>query len=87
MRLTWKLAEEVKKVDGLDIMTEPVTNVVGIKSEDFDIKLIDGKLREGGWAAALFPRHLRIVLMPHIHENHVEVFLEDLKRIVQELRV
>jgi tyrosine decarboxylase/aspartate 1-decarboxylase len=86
MRVTWKLAEGVKQVDGLDILTKPVTNVVGIKSEDFDIKLIAEKLREKGWAVALFPRYIRIVLMPHIHESHVERFLEDLKRIVKELK-
>jgi len=86
MRVTWKLAEGVKQVDGLDIITKPVTNVVGIKSEDFDIKLIAEKLREKGWAVALFPRYIRIVLMPHIHESHVERFLEDLKRIVKELK-
>jgi tyrosine decarboxylase/aspartate 1-decarboxylase len=86
MRLTWKLTEGIKQIYGLDVMTEPVTNVVGIKSDIFNIKLIAEKLRKLGWAVALFPRHIRIVLMPHINEKHVESFLKDLRNIVRELK-
>ncbi len=86
MRLTWKLAEEVRQIDGLDIMTEPVTNVIGIKSESVNIKRVAEALRRLGWAVALFPRHIRIVVMPHIREEHLEKFLQDLKRVIIELK-
>jgi len=86
MRLTWKLAEEVRCVDGLDVMTDPVTNVVGITSDRFDVKLIAEKLRKEGWAVALFPKHIRIVLMPHIQDEHVESFLQDLRNAIKELK-
>jgi len=82
MRLTWKLAEETQKINGLDIVTEPTMNIVGIKSEVFDIRRIARELRIRKWAVSLFPNHIRIVIMPHIKKQHIEKFLEDLKDIV-----
>jgi len=85
MRLTWKLARGIQKINGLDIMAEPVVNIVGIKSEVFDICRIAKELRLGKWAVSLFPNHIRIVVMPHVQKQHIEEFLEGLKDIVNEL--
>lgn len=87
MRLTWKLAVEISKINGLNTVTEPVMNVVGLKSDKFDIRKIAGELRLRKWAVALFPRHIRIVVMPHVKQQHVEKLLQDLKSIVNELGV
>ncbi len=85
MRLTWKLAREIQKINGLDVMTEPSMNIVGIKSEVFDIRRIARELRLGKWAVSLFPNHIRMVVMPHVQKQHIEEFLEDLKDIVNKL--
>ena len=85
MRLTWKLAREIQKINGLDIITEPSMNIVGIKSEVFDIHRIAKELRLRKWAVSLFPNHIRIVVMPHVQKQHIEEFLEDLKDIVNKL--
>jgi len=85
MRLTWKLAVEIQKINGLDVMTEPTMNIVGIKSEVFDIRRIAKELRLRKWAVSLFPNHIRIVVMPHVQKHHIEEFLEDLKDIVNKL--
>jgi tyrosine decarboxylase/aspartate 1-decarboxylase len=85
MRLTWKLSGEIQKINGLDIMTEPVMNIVGIKSEVFDIRRIAKELRLRKWAVSLFPNHIRIVVMPHVQKQQIEELLEDLKDIVNEL--
>ncbi len=86
MRLTWKLAEEVKKINGVDIVREPTMNIVGIQSEVFDIRRIAKELRLGKWAVSLFPNHIRIVVMPHVQKQHIHEFLEDLRDIVDKLR-
>lgn len=86
MRLTWKLAEEIKKINGVDIVREPTMNIVGIESEVFDIRRIAKELRHGKWAVSLFPKHIRIVVMPHVQEQHIHEFLEDLSDIVDKLR-
>jgi len=85
MRLTWKLADEIPKIKGLDIMTKPTMNVIGLTSRTLDVKQIAHELRLKGWAVALFPRHIRIVVMPHVQETHIDEFLEDLKTIADEL--
>ena len=86
MRLTWRLADEIPKIKGLDIIVKPTMNVVGITSEAFDIRQVVQGLRQKGWAVALFPRHIRIVVMPHIQKEHVDDFLEDLKSVTDRLR-
>jgi tyrosine decarboxylase/aspartate 1-decarboxylase len=86
MSLTWKLAEEIEKMDKIDLVTKPVMNIVGIKSDVIDIRLIAQKLREKGWAVSLFPNHIRITVMPHIKVAHVQNFLKDLKKIVKEIK-
>lgn len=86
MRLTQKLAVEIQKIKGLDIVAEPTMNIVGIKSEVLDIRRVARELRLRRWAVALFPRHIRVVVMPHIQEQHIEKFLDDLKEIVNRFR-
>jgi tyrosine decarboxylase/aspartate 1-decarboxylase len=86
MRLTWKLVGEIRGIEGLDIVTEPTMNVVGLKSEVFDIRELARKLRHRGWAISVFPKHIRIVVMPHLREKHVKSFVEDLREVVKKLR-
>jgi tyrosine decarboxylase/aspartate 1-decarboxylase len=86
MRLTLRLAEEIPKIRGMAVVTEPSMNVVGLKSDRFDIHMIAQELRRRGWAVSLFPSHIRLVVMPHVHEDHVEEFLGDLDRITKRLR-
>ncbi|MDI6904315.1 MAG: tyrosine decarboxylase MfnA [Candidatus Bathyarchaeia archaeon] len=85
MRLTEKLAEEIPKIKGLDIVTEPTMNIVGLKSEVFDIRQIAKELRFRKWAVSLFPNYIRIVVMPHVRKHHIERFIEDLKDIIDKL--
>ena len=86
MNLTWKLAEGIEKMDRVRLVTKPVMNIVGIKSNDIDIHLLTQKLRERGWAVSLFPNHIRIAVMPHIKLLHVRSFLKDLRKIVREIK-
>lgn len=85
MRLTQELADGIQKIEGLDIAVEPTMNIVGIKSEAWDIRRIAQELRLRRWAVALFPGHIRIVVMPHIQEQHIEMFLDDLKDVANKL--
>jgi tyrosine decarboxylase/aspartate 1-decarboxylase len=86
MHLTLMLAEEIPKIKGLNTVTPPTMNIVGLKSNTFDIHRIAQELRLRKWAVSLFPHHIRIVIMPHVKEQHVEKFLEDLNSVVNELR-
>lgn len=86
MRLTCKLADEIPKINGLELMTRPTMNVIGITSRKLDVSAIAQEIRQKGWAVSLFPRHIRIVVMPHVQRHHIEEFLEDLKSVAHKLR-
>jgi len=84
MNLTWTLARGIENMNGVSLVTRPVMNIVGIKSDVLDIRLIAQKLREKGWAISLFSHHIRVVVMPHVKFAHIQKFLQDLKNIVKE---
>jgi tyrosine decarboxylase/aspartate 1-decarboxylase len=86
MDLTLRLAEEIPRVEGMDIVTEPTMNIVGLKSNRFQIREVAAGLRRRKWAVSLFPNHIRIVLMPHVREEHVDKFLKDLREVAKRLR-
>jgi tyrosine decarboxylase/aspartate 1-decarboxylase len=86
MRLTFRVAREIPKIEGMGIVTEPTMNILGLKSERFSIHKIAQELRLRKWAVSLFPHHIRIVLMPHVRGENVEKFLEDLKLIANQLK-
>jgi tyrosine decarboxylase/aspartate 1-decarboxylase len=85
LRLTQKLVKGIRQIDGLDFVTEPTVNVVGIKSDRVDVRLVFQELRERSWAVSLFPGFIRIVIMPHTKPLHIRNLLEDLKRILKGL--
>ncbi|MGQ9539235.1 MAG: tyrosine decarboxylase MfnA [Candidatus Bathycorpusculaceae bacterium] len=86
MHLKWKLVEEIRRIDGLNIVVEPIMNIVGLKSNVFNVRTIAQKLRLKGLVVSLFPSHIRVVIMPHIHAKHIKSFVEDLKEITAQLR-
>ena len=83
--LTWKVVEGIQRIDGLDIVTKPTLNVVGIKSDRIDVRLIFQELRKRGWVVSLFPEYIRIVIMPHTKDVHIKRFLKDLQKILENL--
>jgi tyrosine decarboxylase/aspartate 1-decarboxylase len=86
MRLTLRLAEEIPKIRGLNVTTKPTMNIVGLESDAFSVRRLAEELRLRKWAVALFPGHIRLVIMPHVKETHVERLLQDLDTISNKLR-
>lgn len=65
---------------GIEPLIEPVMNVVALDVPDAD--LVRKRLREEfGWQVSITrtPRALRLVLMPHLTPENIELFLHDLK--------
>lgn len=83
LNLATELVKGIEQIDGVDVVTEPVMNVVGIKSDVKDIRVIAQELRQRGWAISLFSNYLRLVVMPHVTSSHIECFLKDLKKIME----
>ena len=85
MKLTNLLKDGLKKIDGIQVVNDPPQmNVLGFTS-NYDLLQIEKELRSRGWALGAFPNLLRIVIMPHIKECHIENFVHDLDEIVDSL--
>ncbi|EKQ55857.1 MAG: tyrosine decarboxylase MnfA [Methanobacterium sp. Maddingley MBC34] len=82
MEITYKLAEGVKEA-GFELVTEPELNIVPFSSSEIPVKEIARRLEDKGWAVSLasYPQAIRIIVMPHLKEEHIDAFLEDLKTI------
>jgi tyrosine decarboxylase/aspartate 1-decarboxylase len=85
MHLTFKLTKGIQRIKGLSVVTQPTMNIIGLESSTLDIRQVAEELRLKKWAVSLFQNHIRIVVMPHIKEQHIRQFLQDLNSIVEEL--
>lgn len=82
MKLTQRLVEEIDTIPGISCVTKPTINIIGIKSDLVDNIELASELRKNGWAVALFPKHIRIVIMPHLKSTHLSWLVRDLKNIM-----
>ena len=80
------LVDLISDIDGVTLATEPVMNIVGIKpTNGMDLSDLDKELRRKKWMIATHPEFnlIRIVVMPHVHEQHLLKFTDDLRKIVR----
>jgi len=68
---------------GFNVVTEPELNIVAFKSDKITVDEISEGLEKMGWAVSIssYPRAIRIIVMPHVTEEHVKSFLDDLKTL------
>ncbi len=85
MKLTHQLVAGIEEIEGLAVVSPPTMNVVGIKSDVIDAEILAQQIRTLKWAVALFPKHIRVVVMPHVKSSHIKNFLDDLKQITEAL--
>lgn len=86
MRNTYFLKNRIDAMTGIETVITPVMNVLGIRpSWGTAEKLADG-LRARGYALSLFPGFLRVTLMPHLNQSHLENFLKVLDETLQEIQ-
>jgi tyrosine decarboxylase/aspartate 1-decarboxylase len=87
MNLTRRLASGIKKIEGLDLIVEPETNVVAFRSSFSPASTIKAALRKRGWVVSLnrHPESVRLVIMPHHSRKRVDAFMRDLKACVEGL--
>jgi tyrosine decarboxylase/aspartate 1-decarboxylase len=78
------LTKEINEI-GLELVTEPVLNVLGIKLKNPE-KVVK-MLTKLGWKVNKMDRlsAIRIVLMPHVTKKVLSDFIPDLKKVCQEL--
>lgn len=82
MDVTRIFAEGISK-SGFKLIREPELNLVAFKSDEIEVEEIACEIEEKGWIASVsaYPKAIRIVVMPHIKEKHIQEFLKDLFEI------
>jgi len=84
------LADRINEIKGIKLVTNPITNVVGITTENGEsICKIDEELRKKKWMLGKFEEFnlIRVVIMPHIQKSHLQYFIEDLDKIIKKLKI
>ncbi len=78
MKMTYMLVEGAKEL-GIHPFTDPVMNIVAFDVPD--LEKVRKKLREKGWFTSVTrnPRAMRLVIMPHVDEGVIELFISDLR--------
>lgn len=87
MKLTRQLAEGIRGISDLRLVTEPELNLVSFTSNTSDVSQLRVALERRRWLVSLNsqPESVRLVVMPHHREEHIRSFLNDLRECVREL--
>ncbi len=82
MKLTHRLVEEVQEF-GIAPLIDPVMNIVALDVPDLDN--VRRRLRARGWFTSITrsPRAMRLVIMPHISDEALTLFISDLKECLR----
>ncbi|MEA2075905.1 MAG: tyrosine decarboxylase MfnA [Euryarchaeota archaeon] len=83
MRLTRLLVRGTKRL-GIFPVIEPVMNVVTLSFPEAEVDRVANALEERRWHVSTTrkPKSLRLVIMPHVDEETMKLFLEDLEDVV-----
>ncbi len=83
MGLTRRLVEGAKEI-GISPVIEPVMNVATLRFPEPELERIVNALEERRWRVSTTrnPKALRLVIMPHVDDETIELFLEDLEEVV-----
>jgi len=84
MQNTYFLKNRIDAMSGIETVIPPVMNVLGIRPSQGTSEELAESLRARGFALSLFPGFLRITLMPHLNQSHLENFLQVLQDTLQE---
>ena len=83
MKMTNMLVEGTREL-GIEPLIEPVMNIVALDVPGMDD--VRKKLRAKGWVTSITrtPKAMRLIIMPHISEKTIELFLSDLGECIHE---
>ncbi|WP_087036496.1 tyrosine decarboxylase MfnA [Thermococcus litoralis] len=83
MENAYWFAEQIKALDGVYLIREPMLNIVSFGSKK--LKKLEAELKARGWGISAHRGYIRIVMMPHVKREHLEEFLKDLREILRKV--
>lgn len=80
MKLTQLGKERVEENPLLELVIDPVMNILGIKSREVPLNVIVLEMEKRGWrmVTSPLPHSLRLVIMPHVTTGAMNAFFNDL---------
>jgi len=84
MDTTIWLKNKIDEIDEISPAIFPIINVIGITAKGIPISDIVNRMRDKGWALSNFKDFFRLVLMPHVTQNGLTAFLEDISQYLKE---
>lgn len=84
--LTEYTYHELCNMEKINVTCKPELNLISFTADDKTVDDLKSELYEKGWSvsAAHHPHVLRLVLMPHVKKEHIDMFLMDLKELLKE---
>ena len=82
--MTGMLVEGARAL-GIEPLIEPVMNIVVLDIPKLDA--VRKKLRAKGWMTSTTrtPQAMRLIIMPHLNEEIIELFISDLEECLREI--
>ncbi|HEX7628510.1 MAG TPA: tyrosine decarboxylase MfnA, partial [Candidatus Methanoperedens sp.] len=82
MKMTAELVDGACEL-GIEPLIEPAINIVALDVPDLDE--VRKKMHRKGWVTSITrnPKAMRLIIMPHLNENTIEMFISDLGECVQ----
>lgn len=80
------LYDDLKKINGIQLLVKPTMNIVGFTCSEIDDKIVVDMLMEKGWIVSLCPTHIRVLIMPHTDAKHLKAFITDLKKVLVSIK-
>lgn len=83
MKMTGRLVERAKEF-GFHPLIDPIMNIVTLDVPN--IEEVRKKLRAKGWSTSITrnPRAMRLIIMPHLSEEALELFISDLRECLMD---
>lgn len=84
--LTQYTYDKLKDMDHINLICKPELNLISFNTDIKSVDVLKQELYESGWrvSVAQRPHVVRLVLMPHVKKEHIDMFLKDLKELLKE---
>lgn len=83
--LTKYTYNKLNSMPNINIICKPQLNLISFTSDLIKVDILQEKLLKSGWhvSVAEYPHAIRLVLMPHVKQEHIDAFLKDLKELLK----
>jgi len=86
LKLTKYTYNKLQKNQQIKLVCKPELNIISFTIDDMDVDIIKNKLTKMGWSLSIaeYPHAIRLVIMPHVKKEHIDLFINDLNQSLQE---